>query len=35
MILLARARLGLPRGESVAPIGTSEPMGVTDEECGW
>ena len=27
-------RLGFPRGEAVAQIGSSEPIWVTDEECG-
>ena len=26
--------LGFPRGEAVAAIGSSEPIAVTDEECG-
>ena len=25
---------GFPRGEAVAEIGSSEPISVTDEECG-
>ena len=32
--LRPQGALGFPRGEAVAQIGSSEPIWVTDEECG-
>ena len=32
--LRPQGALGFPRGEAVAQIGSSEPIWVTDEDCG-